>query len=92
MILKIFSIRDTKAESYGVPFFQPTEGEAERSFRTAVNDPKSKLSLYPEDFDLFYLGVYDDATGKATWEKTPQHRIKALACKKPDLNPISKEQ
>ncbi|MEM2002680.1 MAG: hypothetical protein QXT77_08560 [Candidatus Methanomethylicaceae archaeon] len=81
MVLKIYSIRDSKTEVFNVPFFNKTHGEAERNFRELVNDEKSRLSKYPEDFDLYYLGEYDDNTGNAKILDTPQHMIKAVQCK-----------
>lgn len=78
MILKIFSIRDAKAEVFNTPFFQKTHGEAERSFRTLVNDGKSTVNQFPDDFDLYYLGEYDDNLGTVKTLDTPQHITKAV--------------
>lgn len=80
MILKIFSIRDAKGEFFGTPFFQGTTGEAERSFRAAVNDSKTTISQFPEDYDLYYLGEFDNSTGKFNALDTPIHLIKAIQC------------
>lgn len=80
MIRKIFSVRDSKAECFHQPFFQSTHGEAERMFRTAVNDSKTQFFQYPEDFDLYFMGEYDDNTGKFVTLDTPQHVIKAISC------------
>ena len=81
MVLKIFAIRDQKAEVYNTPFYQHSHGEAERNFKTLVNDGKSTVSQYPEDFDLYYLGDYDDNTGLVKSLDTPQHIVKAIALK-----------
>lgn len=81
--LKVYSIRDAKAEVYNAPFYKGTHGEAERDFRTAVNDEKSFLSQYPDDFDLYYIGDFDQNTGLVTSLDTPMHIIKAIACVKP---------
>lgn len=78
MQLLAFSIRDSKAEVFYTPFFSKTHGEAERNFRQAVNDEKTTLNKYPEDFDLYYLGKYDDNTGKLESLDTPSHVIKAV--------------
>lgn len=78
MIRKVFSIRDSKSELFGTPFFNITHGEAERNFKTLVNDPKSSVSVYPEDFDLYYLGTYDDITGKVVPIDSPEHLVKAV--------------
>lgn len=73
----MFSIRDTKGEIFNPPYFAKTHGEAERQFKTLTNDSKSTINQYPEDFDLYYLGDYDDQTGKLKSLDTPQHLIKA---------------
>lgn len=81
MTHKIFTIRDTKAEMYNTPFFQKSVGEAERNFKTLVNDSKSTVSQYPEDFDLYYIGDYDDLTGKINELPAPSHVAKAVQLK-----------
>lgn len=89
MILKMYTIRDAKIGAFRAPFFQNTHGEAERSFMTAVNDPQSQLHAYPEDFDLYYLGDYDDQSGTFQGLDTPQHVAKAITVvKKPRVSPV----
>lgn len=80
MELKIFSIRDQKSEVFNTPWYKTTHGEAERDFRSAVNDEKTFLYKHPEDFDLYFLGTYDDNTGKFQTLPTPEHVIKAIHC------------
>ena len=92
MILKMYTIRDTKTEFYNTPWFKKTHGEAERDFRTATKDEKTMLSKHPEDFDLFYLGDYDDQTGKVVALDTPHHIIKAVDCVKPESGLRSGEE
>jgi len=82
MELKIFTIRDSKGEVYNQPFFQKTHGEAERNFHQLVNDNKSTVSQFPEDFDLYFIGTYNDQTGLLSPNDTPQHVIKAVQIKK----------
>lgn len=81
MQLNMYSIRDAKGEIYNPPFFKKTHGEAERDFHQLVKDDKSMPGQYPEDYDLFYIGKYDDQTGKTEGLQTPQHIIKALDVK-----------
>lgn len=90
MVLRVYSIRDAKAEVFNTPFYQKTHGEAERNFRTLVNDGKSTVNQFPEDFDLYYLGQYDDNEGKFECLDTPQHVIKAIQLKdeKPSLSAV----
>ena len=87
MTLRAYSIRDSKSESYNTPFFQTTHGEAERTFRTAVNDPKTQLSMYPEDFHLYYLGDFDSEQGTIVPEDAPKHMLHAVHCVKNQLTP-----
>lgn len=94
MNLKMFSIRDAKAETFHPPFYQPTHGEGERHFIDLCNEPKAPLARYPEDFDLWYLGDYETNTGKFSPLETPQHLLKAVQCvkqkegKQPDVLPF----
>lgn len=80
MIRKAFSIRDSKSEIFHLPYFCATPGEAERNFRQVVNDPQGQINKFPEDYDLYYIGQYDDNTGKFAPLDTPEHIIKAINC------------
>lgn len=78
MLHKVYAIRDAKAEFFGTPFLQKTEGEAERTFTTLANDTQTQIGQSPTDYDLYYLGQFDDNTGKYELQDTPTHRIKAV--------------
>lgn len=81
MELKMFSIRDSKAEIFHPPFFAKSHGEAERNFHQLTQDDKSTIAKYPEDFDLYYFGTYNDQTGKMTTSDSPTHIVKAINLK-----------
>jgi len=87
MQLKAFSIRDSKGEIYNTPFFKNTHGEAERDFRMLCKDEKSMVFQYPDDFDLYYIGEYDNQKGTMSSLATPQHIIKAINCIQPIPKP-----
>jgi len=78
MTKKVYAIRDCKAQVYNTPFFQNSHGEAERSFDQLVKDEKSMVAKYPDDFDLYYIGDYDDQLGTLVPQSTPQHIAKAV--------------
>jgi len=63
MITKVFSVYDSKALIYGVPFFMPTVGGAVRAFSDVCNDPQSTINRHGGDFSLFQLGEFDDSKG-----------------------------
>jgi len=65
MLLHIVSVKDTAAQAFGRPLFVPAVAVALRSFRDEVNrkDSSDDLSRHPDDFELYEVGVFDDATG-----------------------------
>lgn len=63
-ILTICAVRDRALDAFMQPFFAPALGLAVRSFSDEVNRAESPMCAHPEDYDLFYLGTFDDATGK----------------------------
>lgn len=78
MILKVFSIYDSKAEAYLQPFFVKSVGEALRMFEDAVNDEKHQFHKHLEDFTLFELGVFDDDNAELVSLSTPKPLSKAI--------------
>lgn len=65
-ILQIVSVRDRAADGYGRPIFVPALGQAIRSFQDELNRqaPDNEMNRHPDDFDLYHIGEYDDATGE----------------------------
>lgn len=59
MNLLCFSIFDSAAATYNVPFFMTTKGQALRAFNDLVNDPTSTINKHPEDYSLVYVGDFD---------------------------------
>lgn len=64
MILKIFTVYDSKAEAFLQPFMFNSAGQALRAFVDSVNDSNHQFARHPEDFTLFELGTYDDNGAK----------------------------
>lgn len=64
--MKIFSVLDTKADAYMMPICCATAGVALRSFEDSVNDGSSPFYKHPEDYILFEVGSFDEATGILT--------------------------
>lgn len=78
MELRTYCIRDAKAECFLTPFLKKTHGEAERDFTTLVNDDKSMVNKFPEDYDLYFIGTFCDQKGIYQCLDTPQHIVKAV--------------
>ena len=66
MTLKMFSILDTKSDTFLSPFFFSTAGQATRAFKDLVNDPNTTISRHPGDYRLFIIGLFDDSKGLVT--------------------------
>jgi len=82
-MLRVFAIRDDKAEAYMQPFCTQTRGQAIRMFTDSVNaqdgQQRSVISDHPEDFGLFELGTYNEANGVIlTFQEGPQFIVKAI--------------
>ena len=60
---KMYSVKDSVADCFLMPFQALTDAEAFRMVRTAATDPNSNLSQFPNDYSLFYIGTFDDCTG-----------------------------
>lgn len=81
-VLKLFSIRDLKAGSYGQPFVMPNRQVAMRTFQTWTQNPESFFSKFPHDFELFEIGQMDAVTSILTSLSTPDY-----VCRASDLVP-----
>lgn len=68
MIYTIIAIRDRQLDAYGRPAHVATKGQAIRGFSDEINraDPNNEMNKHPEDFDLYYLGTFNDQTGITT--------------------------
>lgn len=66
MKLKAFVWYDSKTESWGVPMYQPTRGDASRLFTQIVTDNRegNNIAKYPSDFTFFEVGEYDVSSGE----------------------------
>jgi len=82
MIQRIFTVFDSKADAYLVPFFQQSAGVALRIFEDLANDPEHQFFRHPEDFTLFSLGTYDDQNASFDLDKTPSPLAKAIEVKR----------
>lgn len=71
-MLKLFAVRDVKADAFGAVVGMPTKGLASRGFLEACQDPKSPMAQYPDDYSLYLIGEYDPATGSVKGLAVPE--------------------
>lgn len=74
MRYKIMAVRDRALDAFGTPIFVAAIGQAVRSFTDEINrvDQNNNLNKHPEDFDLYFLGEYDDETAEFAVERPKQ--------------------
>lgn len=63
-VLMVFAVFDKAAGAYMRPFFLPARGQALRGFMDAIADPSSEIAKHADDYTLFELGSFNEATGE----------------------------
>lgn len=72
MILKIFTVFDSKVGAYKEPIYLRSTGEAIRAMTETLSNPQHQFSKFAEDYTLFELGEYDDANASFQLHLTPK--------------------
>lgn len=69
---RVYSIRDNKMASFGVPVIIENDAVATRQFGDVImSGGDNVMCKHPADFTLYYLGEYDMNTGKFENEPCP---------------------
>lgn len=76
--LKVYCIRDMKAEAYLQPMYFPNSAVALRGFGEACNDVTTTFYKNAEDYVLFETGRYSEETGLHIPYVTPLRVSSAL--------------
>lgn len=72
MILTMVAIYDNKTAVWISPWFTRSKVEAQRTFSAVLQDEKSMMSKFPEDYDLFLMGEFDDLAGRFLMKDKPE--------------------
>lgn len=91
MLLRAYSVFDSKAKAFIPPFFLQNDAMAVREFTNAVNDPGHKFHVNAEDYSLHSVAGFDDETGMIKAGMHPVLLVTALQVKRVepgDLVPI----
>lgn len=84
MIVKMYSIRDAKAEVYLQPFFAPNNAVALRMVSQLLKDRNTLFATNPEDYSLFYLGDFEDSNCKFDLPNSIVHIVNVIDLVKQD--------
>lgn len=60
---KLFSVYDSKAAAFNMPFSSANRSTAVRDFTRAANDPSTSMYEFPEDYTLYEVGEFDEDLG-----------------------------
>ncbi|WNK13585.1 MAG: nonstructural protein [Microvirus sp.] len=70
----IVAVKDRAIDAYMNPFVVQHSNAAARAFQDEVNREGSEMNKHAEDYDLYKLAEWDDATGQI-FPTTPHERI-----------------
>lgn len=74
MLVRMYAVKDIKADAFMQPFVSANDGSALRGFTEAVNgtrEPGNPIHRFPEDHVLYRLATWDDNTGSLSPEPAP---------------------
>ena len=63
-VLFVLAVKDRALDAFAAPMFVPAIAVASRSFTDECQRKESPLNQHPEDYDLYHIGHYDDATAR----------------------------
>lgn len=72
MKVRYYSVKDLKG-GFGQPYPYSNDEIAKRNYRGALLDSKPNMvNQYPEDFELYFVGTFDDETSKFECPEFPE--------------------
>lgn len=63
---RVFCVYDVAAGANLPPFMMPRDQQAIRAFTDCVNSASHQFGAHPHDYTLFFIGTFDDTTGRYT--------------------------
>lgn len=63
MIIRCYAAFDAKIADFHLAIFDIKDEGAIRQFADAVNDKQTKWNKHPEDYSLWYVGLFDTSKG-----------------------------
>lgn len=71
--IQLYTMYDNKLKCHGKPMFYVSREHCIAELSSFVNDDIANGDINPIDFELFYLGEYDQQTAKFKTPNPPQH-------------------
>lgn len=83
MIFTLLTVFDKATGAFLPPFSVAHVNVGLRAFADQVNNQQSDIGRHPEDFTLFRIGTFDDATSKIELLNAPESIANAIQYAKP---------
>ncbi len=87
--MNIYTIYDSKAQTYIQPFYAVNNGVAIRLFQTAAMDEKHDFHRHGADYTLFHIAIWEEKTGTIAQNETHENLGNGITVQK--LTPIQGE-
>jgi len=79
----VLAVHDSAVDAFMRPIFVPHRNSGIRAFQDEVNRAGSEMNAHPEDYNLFYLGEYNEQTARfERMAETPELLIRGKDAKK----------
>lgn len=86
----LVSVFDKKAGTYAPPMHFKHLAGCLRSFQGALENPEYSFSKFPEDFDLYEIGQFDEKTGQVLQDGPPMF-LESMVNLKPRSQSVRRE-
>nr|WAE43424.1 MAG: nonstructural protein [Microviridae sp.] len=86
---QIYCVKDNKSGGYMTPVYNESLADAQRNFGIASSNPETMLYMYPADWELWYLGTFNQDSGQFNQLEKPEYVCNAAQCQKPQKPEVS---
>lgn len=86
--MQLYTLFDKKTSSYGELIQNNHLAEVIRMLIKLLQNPEAKLSFFPEDYALYQVGTFDQASGQITPSHQPIFLMEVVSLvKNPNVQP-----
>lgn len=64
MMIKLYSVYDKEGNVFCAPFKEVNDNAAIRGFKVACRNTDTLISKFPQDYDLYAVGEFNENTGE----------------------------
>lgn len=89
-LVQMYAVRDKVAEIFMPAFSCENHSKAIQGFSDAANDPKGVIIKHPSEYELYFMGTYNQRTGET--KNTIQYLATAKELLKADLSKVNLDE